>query len=197
MFKDKRLQWAVGISIILAIIFAVYSFKEATNIRQLPMLGQAGSFVLTEANGQPFDSAQLYGKVWIANFFFTTCSDICPMMIKNMSSLSRTFEKVHGVKMVSFTVNPEIDTPEILAKYSETLNKGKANWFFLTGKREDITQIVVNQFKLGKADEPIFHSPNFALVDRAGFIRGYYDGTNTDEVNQLFKDASVLLKDRF
>lgn len=198
MSRNKTIVLLIGgLSLVLASIFAAYSFRQVLKKPPLPVLGQVGSFVLTDADGKTFDSQQLYGKVWIANFFFTTCSDICPMMTKHMASLSRTFEQVPAVKLVSFTVNPENDSPQVLKAYSEPLNKGKGNWYFLTGKREDIQAITVERFKLGKIDEPIFHSSYFPLVDRTGNIRGYYEGTSAEDINRLFKDASVLLKERY
>jgi len=172
-------------------------FKQSITIRQLPAYGVVGPFELIDENGEIFSSQELYGRVWIADFFFTTCGDICPMLSKHMADLSRTFEKVHGIRLVSFTVNPEYDSPEILKSYASKQRRGKDNWYFLTGNREDIREVIVESFKLGSIKDPIFHSEKFPLIDRTGQIRGYYDGTDPKQINQLFLDASVLLKERF
>lgn len=172
-------------------------FKQAINIRQLPVYGLIKPFELIDEKGESFSFQNLYGKVWVANFFFTTCSDICPIMTKHMGDLSRTFEKVPGVKLASFTVNPEYDSSEVLREYANKQVRGKDNWHFLTGSREDIRKVVVESFKLGAIEDPIFHSEKFSLVDRTGQIRGYYDGTDPKQINQLFLDAAVLVKERF
>lgn len=187
----------VGFSLLLSVICGAYIFQKVTETPKLPTIGLVGGFQLTDSQGNLFDAQSLHGKVWIANFFFTTCGDICPVMTKNMAALSRTFDQVPSVQLISVTVNPESDSPEILAAYAKKYKAGKNNWRFLTGERERIKRLVVEQFKLGKIDEPVFHSSYFPLVDRNGYIRGYYDGTDQDEINQLFKDANVLLKDRF
>lgn len=184
-------------TLLLAGIFTAYFFKQALNSKRLPIIGQVKPFELTDSHGQKFSSHKLRGKVWIANFFFTTCSDICPVMQKNMASLNRTFEKVRAVHLVSFTVNPEYDTSQTLSNYAKSVDTTKEdNWHFLTGSREDLNKIVIDSFKLGSIEQPIFHSPYFSLVDRNGYIRGYYDGTDQEAINKLFKDSSQLIKER-
>lgn len=184
----------IGTAVILFIAFTAYSFRQEIQKKQLPTLGHVAPFTLTDADGKEFYSgARLDKRVWIANFIFTTCGDICPMMTKNMASLHRSFQIVDDVIMVSFSVNPEYDTPGILKKYAQEY-EAKKNWYFLTGSREDITDVIVGSFKLGDIKEPIFHSSYFVLVDRNGIIRGYYEGTDQDKINTLFKDAAQLKK---
>ena len=110
-----------------------------------------------------------------------------------MASLSRTFERVDGITLVSITVNPEQDSPEMLALYARKF-KGNGNWHFLTGSRDAITRLAVESFKVGDIQEPIFHSAFLPLVDSNGFIRGYYDGTKQEEINRLFRDAAHLAR---
>lgn len=184
------------LAFLLAGVVGVYFFEKEMGRKKMPVLGQVQNFTLTDADGKAFNLRQLEGKVWIADFFFTSCGDICPVMNKNMAALSRTFERLKDVRLVSITVNPETDTPERLREYAQKFVAGKDNWVFLTGPRETIRDIVVNSFKLGKIDEPIYHSSSFALVDRHGLIRGYYNGTTDSEVNQLFIDASNLTKEK-
>ncbi len=183
-------------SFLLFITFTVYSFKQEMQRPHLPYLGQVSSFSLTNENGEEFGLSQLQNKVWIADFFFTSCGDTCPILSKNMASLSRTFERVPKLTLVSISVNPETDSPQTLSKYAEKFKKGKDNWHFLTGTRENITKLVAGSFKLGDPHEPLFHSTKLALVDKNGFIRGYYEGTEQDDVNKLFKDASALIKEK-
>jgi len=195
--KTKHKLLAVFIiASILSLSYAVFLMMKEIDRPKLPLLGQVPQFILTDSQGRPFHSARLEGKTWIANFFFTTCSGICPVLTKNMAALHRTFEAVKEVTLLSITVNPENDTPEVLAKYAEKFKANTNKWLFLTGKREDITQLIVKGFKLGSVDEPIFHSASLALVDRYGFIRGYYDGTDQEAVNKLFVDAAVLVKEK-
>ncbi|MBI4436164.1 MAG: SCO family protein [Candidatus Omnitrophica bacterium] len=148
-------------------------------------------FILKDSEGREFNSDQLNGKVWIASFFFTTCSGICPLISKNMAALSRTFEQVEDITLVSITVNPDQDSPKALALYAKKFGD-KKNWYFLTGAREDITEVVVVSFKLGDIQEPVFHTAFLPLVDSNGFIRGYYDGTKQEEIDRLLKDAAHL-----
>ncbi|HLF17874.1 MAG TPA: SCO family protein [Candidatus Omnitrophota bacterium] len=185
----------ISLAIILFLAFTVYSFVKETQKKSLPILGQVLDLTLTNDKGEPYRLRSLTGKVWVADFFFTTCSDICPMMTKHMAALSRSFEQINKIRLVSITVNPEYDTANVLAEYAKKQN-ATDKWLFLTGERQQITDLVVKSFKLGSMDEPIFHSSYFSLVDKHGLIRGYYDGTKQEEINRLFKDAASLIKEK-
>ena len=195
MTPKQFFKITIPISLIFFIYFTYYFFVQEINRPKLPVLGTVKPFTLSSSENKLFHSDKLRGKVWIADFFFTTCSDICPMMTKHMASLHRTFELERDIDLVSFTVNPENDSPQALNDYAKKFNANTQKWFFLTGSREALTEVALKSFKLGDIKEPIFHSTYFTLVDRYGFIRGYYDGTQQEEVNRLFKDAARLLKE--
>jgi len=198
MKKQKAINTIIiCLAIGLFVSYTAYSFKLVTRSQKLPVLGQVDGFILNDSNGEPFSSDRLKGKVWIADFIFTTCSGICPIMSKHMASLNRSFKLTNGIEFVSISVNPEHDTPDVLRKYIEKLGIETEKWHFLTGSREDIKDLTLNSFKLGSIEEPIFHSAYFPLVDRNGYIRGYYEGTNKLEINRLFKDAAKLSLERY
>lgn len=176
--------------------FTVFFFKSAVKQAALPVIGYVNDFELTDTDNKPFTLNQLRGKIWIADFFFTTCSGICPTMSKNMASLHRSYVLENEVHMVSFSVNPENDSPEVLAEHAKKFKADTRKWHFLTGARDAIQKVAVNSFKLGSIDEPVFHSGYFVLVDKKAQIRGYYDGTNDEEVQKLFKDTASLLKEK-
>jgi protein SCO1/2 len=179
----------------LSIMFLLQSniFKKEP---VLPMLGNVSDFVLYDTTGQEFQRSQLNNKIWVAGFFFTTCGNICPIMIKNMGMLSDKFKNTDDVRFVSITVNPEFDSPEVLAEYAKKNNADDKKWYFLTGSRESITELAVKSFKIGSKEEPIFHSAYFVLVDRAQKIRGYYEGTQKEAMEKLSKDTSELVKEK-
>ncbi len=172
--------------------FFLYKNKTA---HTLPILGQVEDFELTNSMGQKMSLADLKGKVWVANFMFTACSGICPMMSKNMRVLYQSFKMFDDTRFVSFSVNPENDTPQALQDYAKKYGANPQQWLFLTGSREDITKVVVDSFKLGDIKEPIFHSSYFTLVDRKGQIRGYYDGTDAKNMQIISKNLTQLLKE--
>ena len=186
----------ISLGICLFISFTAFSFYKETRKESLPVLGQVRNFHLLDEQGRNFSLGSLQGEIWIANFFFTTCSDICPIMSRNMAALHRTFAMVDGVSLVSITVNPENDSSQVLNEYARKYKADTDKWHFLTGPRTQIKELAVESFKLGSVDEPVFHSAQFALVDRQGMIRGYYDGVQSGEVSQLFKDVSLLLKEQ-
>lgn len=173
--------------------------KKLTS-RELVSYGTVPNFQLVNQNGQSFGSAQLAGKIWIADFVYTTCPGPCPMISSRMSELQKPLERT-DVHLVSVSVDPEKDTPEVLRGYAERLHAQPGRWDFLTGPKSTIYDLSRNGFKLaiddGSAEEGIpVHSTRMILVDRRGTIRGYYDALAPDAVTKLLADANHLLREQ-
>jgi cytochrome oxidase Cu insertion factor (SCO1/SenC/PrrC family) len=168
--------------------------------RSLPDYGTVPSFQLTNQDGKYFSSSRLAGKIWIADFIFTSCRGPCPIISSRMSELQKPLRD-SDVHLVSFTVDPETDTPEVLHGYAERLHAQSGRWDFLTGSKTTLYDISRNGFKLGVAESgdeegvPV-HSTRFVLVDRKGSIRGYYDALAPDGVTKVLADASHLLREQ-
>lgn len=167
---------------------------RAATAKPLPVLGQVPAFELTDARGQPFGSAQLDGKVWVANFVFTRCPTICPAFTAKMGSIfKRSSQLGDEAQLVSFTVDPEFDTPEVLAEYAKNARAG-ARWHFLTGTREALTKVVVDGMMMPMekgADGDLMsigHGSYFVLVDRHRKIRGLYRFHDDEAVEQVLAD---------
>ncbi len=173
---------------------------NALRQRTVSKYGTVPVFQLTNQNGQPFGSTQLRGKVWIADFIYTTCPGPCPMISSRMSELQKPLEKT-DVHLVSFTVDPAKDTPEVLSGYAEKLHAQHGRWDFLTGPQPIIYELSRDGFKLavsdgtGDAGIPV-HSTRMILVDRHGDIRGYYDAAEPDAITKLIADTTHLLREQ-
>ena len=175
---------------------------EVTALRQRNMsaYGTVPDFQLMNQNGQPFGSAQLSGKIWIADFIYTTCPGPCPMISSRMSELQNPLEKT-DVHLVSFSVDPEKDTPEVLRGYAEKLQAEPGRWDFLTGAKSAIFKLSQDGFKLGVSDGgdaqgiPV-HSTRLVLVDRHAQIRGYYDAKEPEAITKLLADTNHLLREQ-
>jgi protein SCO1/2 len=172
---------------------------QALSNRPLPAYGNVPNFDLVNQDGQPFGSRQLAGKIWIADFIFTTCRGPCPIISTRMSELQKPLEKT-DVRFVSFSVDPEKDTPPVLRAYADKLRQEPFRWDFLTGSVDAIASISRDGFKLGISEgEPEtgpIHSTRFVLVDRRGAIRGYYDALAPDGVTKLLADTNHLLREQ-
>ena len=168
--------------------------------RTVSSYGTVPSFQLTNQNGQPFGSAQLSGKIWVADFVYTTCPGPCPMISSRMSELQKPLQKT-DVHLVSFSVDPDKDTPEVLRRYAERLQAEPGRWDFLTGPKSAIYKLSHDGFKLAISDGsdaqgiPV-HSTRIVLVDRHSQIRGYYDATEADAVTKLVADTNHLLREQ-
>jgi len=173
---------------------------NALRQRTVSSYGTVPSFQFTNQNGQPFGSPQLAGKIWIADFIYTTCPGPCPMISSRMSELQKPLEKT-DVQLVSFSVDPEKDTPEVLRSYAERLQAEPGRWDFLTGPKSAIYKLSHDGFKLAVSDGsdaqgiPV-HSTRMVLVDRHGQIRGYYDATEPEAVTKLLADTNHLLREQ-
>ena len=184
--------------IIVAItLFGTYMMKDSKNDYQLPKLGSIPSFEFTDSDGNLISQEELSGKIWVADFIFTTCTMACPVMTGNMNLIHKAFKNNDKVRIVSISVYPEYDTPEILKEYASRYNANTNRWHFLTGPEENVKLVIKNGFKMGDYEDIIFHSEKFALVDQDGNIRGYYNGMKTDDVKTLKKDIRVLLNGEY
>jgi cytochrome oxidase Cu insertion factor (SCO1/SenC/PrrC family) len=168
--------------------------------RTVSAYGRVPVFELINQDGQRFGSTQLLGKIWIADFIYTTCPGPCPMISSRMSELQKPLEKT-DVHLVSFTVDPARDTPQILRGYAEKLQAEPDRWDFLTGSQSAIYGLSRNGFKLtisdGKEEKGIpVHSTRMILVDRHGEIRGYYDAAEADGMTRLLADTNHLLREQ-
>ena len=172
--------------------------QQLTN-RTISSYGALPPFELVNQDAQPFGSAQLAGKIWIADFIFTSCPGPCPIISSRMSELQKPLEKT-DIHLVSFTVDPEKDTPEVLRSYAEKLHARPARWDFLTGARPEIYALTRDGFKLDISDDSdeagMRHSTLVVLVDRHGVIRGYYDALAPDAVTKLLADANHLFREQ-
>lgn len=148
-------------------------------------------------------STDMEGKIWVADFFFTTCPTICPTMTKNMQKLNAATKDLHDeLQFISISINPQHDTPSILKRYREHYKATASNWQFFTGKEAETHQLGIENFQIfaGRDEESeggYAHSGAFTLVDKEGYVRGVYLGTDDKQVIQLEKDIRKLLKEEY
>jgi protein SCO1/2 len=152
--------------------------------------------MLTERSGNAVRASDLEGSVWIAGFIFTRCPDVCPVLTERMAGLEKKLAGPDAVRLVSFSVDPAHDTPDVLRDYAARAGASD-RWLFLTGPRDEIASILKDGFKVAFADDgpptsPITHSDRLVLVDRALQIRGYYHGRDSEDLARLTQDATSL-----
>lgn len=152
-------------------------------------------FVLTAQTGAEFHGSQLKGHIWVADFIFTTCTGPCPRMSRQMKQLQEAVDSMPEVRMVSFTVDPARDTPEVLAAYARRHGAAADRWFFLTGAQATLHQLARDAFLLGNVDGQLDHSTRFVLVDRRGRVRKYYDTSGALAIGELVADIRTLEKE--
>jgi protein SCO1 len=163
--------------------------------KEPPVFGQVPSFQLTERSGESFGTDQLRGKVWVAGFIFTGCSMQCPMITNKFQKLQNKFRFKENWRAVAFTTDPENDTVQVLKDYAVKANADPYKWLFLTGPKAELGTLIAKGFRLANdPTNPTIHSEKLVLVDHLGRIRGYYDATGDEGVNQLIKDTKGLLK---
>jgi protein SCO1 len=163
------------------------------------------AFQLTNERGQPFGLADLRGRVWVADFVFTSCPTVCPKLTKRMGEVQHRARNLGGAfHLVTFTVDPENDTPERLAAYAARHRANSARWSFLTGQLGEVETTVVKGFKIamgrqesapGSGIFEIFHGERLVLVDAEGNIRGYYEA-NDAGLDALIRDLNLVVNVR-
>ncbi len=166
---------------------------------ELPQLFPVPDASLVDETGRAVNLASLKGSVTVYDFIFTSCTGICPVMTNNMRALTAKVEKEAPVRFVSISVDPARDTPEVLASYAKRV-RNDDRWTFLTGDRQTIVDLSVKGFKLAAGDpmpggEALLHSSKFAVADRNGVIRAYYDATDGTVPEQVAAAVEQLLEE--
>jgi protein SCO1/2 len=187
---QKPWLWAM----VIGVLFGVPIYRSMTRrLTDSPMvLGGVPAFTLTDQRGQPFGSRELAGKVWVADFIFTSCQGVCPLLSERMAEIGKRARHLGpDFHLVSISVDPDRDTPARLAEYGARYGANPIAWSFLTGPEQAIQATVVDGFKVGAGKErspgaaadggagfwEIFHGENLVLVDRQLRIRGYFPAT--------------------
>ncbi|MBI2686146.1 MAG: SCO family protein [Acidobacteria bacterium] len=163
--------------------------------KPLPVYSTVPPFRLTAQTGAPFDSTVLGGAPWLASFFFASCNGPCPRMNAEIYNLQEQTYSYRNLKLVSFTVDPEHDTPEVLAAYARRYKADPARWYFLTGSRDTISTVARDGFQIGALDAAQSHSTRIMLIDGAGRVRGHYPSAEKDDIQALLAGISALYQE--
>ena len=185
---------SLGLFLLGGVVLAVRHFAQTHE--PLPKYSSVADFDLIDQNGAPFSSKVLQDKVWVANFIFTRCPSICPRFTAKMSQLERQSRvQFSDLTLVSFTVDPEFDTPEKLKPYAQKYDANFDRWSFVTGPRETLERVIMKGLlqPMDKGDgadmASIVHGSHFVLVDGQGQVRGFYKLEDTEAISKLLADA--------
>ncbi|WP_160328244.1 SCO family protein [Solirubrum puertoriconensis] len=159
-----------------------------------------GNFRLVNQSGQPTTQRNLEGSVYVASFFFTTCPQVCPRLNSQLQRVQEKFRKEPRVKLASFSVDPQHDSVAVLANYAEQYGAIAGKWYFLTGAKDNINRLALQDYKIAEAGPApissspgLVHSQRLVLVDRDKHIRGVYDGLDPKDVDRLMTEIRILL----
>lgn len=164
-----------------------------------------GNFSFLNQDGKVVTQQDVKGKVFVAEYFFTTCGTICPIMNVQMQRVHKVYQANNNVRILSFTVDPKVDTVAQMKRYAVAHGADAKSWFFLTGTQEKLYELARKSFFVlkpaetenqGDVGSDFIHTNNFVLVDKEMRIRGYYDGTNPKEVDELIGDIALLVKEK-
>ena len=200
--------WAPLLIVVVGAV-SVYLWTDLFRFARQPAppalepLGTLPAFELIERRQTPLRLDDLRGKVWVADFMYTSCVEVCPLQSAEMARLQSAFADYADLRLVSISVDPERDTPAVLSAYAENFQADPARWLFATGEPDAIARLAQEGFRLSAAsyvsgddgdDYTFIHSNRFVLVDRRGRIRGYYRSTDPDDLVRLWRDLTVLLQ---
>lgn len=154
-------------------------------------------FTFVNQYGDSTGSKNLKNKIYVADFFFTSCPSICPIMERNMLNVYKAFKDSADIKIVSFTIDPRHDTVPVLKKYADKLGVTGNSWWFLLGNKDKVYDLAAKDYLVAVSQDSTVaggyvHQGYFVLVDKLGRVRGSYDGTDIKQVNQLIDDIKTL-----
>ena len=167
------------------------------NIQFIKKYHKIKDFSMKNQNGETITQEFYNDKIYVADFFFTTCPTICPIMTENMGYIQEKIKNDSDILLLSFSVTPEIDSVEQLKKYALEKNVIDSKWNLVTGNKKDIYNLARKSYLVAKTNGDggkydMIHTENFVLVDKEKRIRGFYDGTNSKEMDQLLNDIKIL-----
>lgn len=214
--KLKFLNLFLLVAAMAVFVYAFFFHDTKKPIRYLPIFGEKSyeskggktdtvfhtiqAFSFTNQDGNTVTEKDFENCIYVTDFFFTTCHSICPIMSTQMERVAEAYKTNEQVKFLSHTVDPEIDTVEQLKAYALKHNATSKQWMFVTGEKKQLYDIARTGYLLDAREgdggpDDFIHTQNFALIDKEKRIRGYYDGTDSLEINQLIKDIDLLLKE--
>jgi protein SCO1/2 len=180
---------------------AMIKFTDFEEVK-LPVLNSVQPFSFVKQDSTVVTQKDLANRVYVAEYFFTTCMGICPKMNKNMQVVYEKFKNNPDFLILSHTVNPENDSVPVLKRYADSLGASPNNWWFLYGSKTDLYKSARESYLLDdpknsskNIDDQFLHTQFFALVDKQGRVRGIYDGIKKDEVDQLMLDIEEIIKE--
>ena len=201
---NKKWVWYVGFFVILFGAYFLYVFSQ-TDISQsnLPVINNnVQPFSFTNQNGKTITEKDVDGKVYVAEFFFTTCTGICPRMNNNMRTVYEKFKDEKDFRILSYTCDPERDSVAQLKKYSDSLKVNTTKWVFLTGRKDSLYTLARNSYTIddpannvNSIEDQFLHSQLWALVNKRGEVKKIFDGLKPSEVDEMMRQITKLLND--
>ena len=202
--EPKRLSlmaWVVTflvVAVLIAGAATLFRHSERKSSDPFPVIADVPDFHFTTQEGKTLSRSDLLGKVWVADFIFTRCPGPCPMMSARMAEVSRELTKANDVRLVSVSIDPEHDTPEVLSNYATHLQADPKHWIFLTGPKKEIQDFTTRGMLQALATDPSgipTHSTRFLVIDREGRIRKTRNLDEPELVQKLLMDIGSLLRD--
>lgn len=202
---SKKAGIYIGFFVALFIVFYLVLTKIIPGFgeQKLPVLNDVQSFSFTNQDGKIISNKDVDGKVYVAEYFFTTCRGICPKMNNNLKMVYEAYKNEDDFRILSHTVDPEIDTVARMKHYADSLAVDSKEWWFLTGKKDSLYHTARVSYLLDdpknnnvSIDEQFIHTQFFALIDKNGQVRKIYDGLKKDEITELINDIKKLLKEK-
>ncbi|MBN8836845.1 MAG: SCO family protein [Sphingobacteriia bacterium] len=202
---NKKLLGYIVFFVLLTFVFMFFVFRgtDVLHKSNLPLRSSVQPFVFINQDGQSFTNTDVAGKVYVAEYFFTTCKGICPKMNNNMKGIYEAFKNEPDFLIVSHSCNPETDSVPQIKHYADSLNVNTKKWIFVTGRKDSLYKMArysygIDDPKNAVADikDDFLHTQFFALVDKNGKVRGgVYDGLKKEDLEKLKKDIAALLKE--
>jgi protein SCO1/2 len=196
---SRKTLFYIGFFVVLTLVFYL---AIAKSIRKNDTISVVQPFEFLNQDGQRVTDKDMEGKVYVAEFFFTTCPGICPRMNNNMRTVYDRFKDEKDFRILSYTCDPERDSVAQLKKYSDSMKVNTTKWVFLTGRKDSLYALARNSYTIddpannvNSIDDQFLHSQLWALVNKRGEVKKIYDGLKPSEVGEMMKQIKKLLNE--